>query len=85
MVSFKDILSYYRDYRAIALLSITASSIFQLIDLVVPYSIGQILNVLSGQPVDKIIQPLINQGKLIFPNLPAIMATMITISHSSAV
>ena len=69
MVSFKDILSYYRDYRAIALLSITASSIFQLIDLVVPYSIGQILNVLSGQPVDKIIQPLINQGTVIFPNL----------------
>ncbi|MEM9273408.1 MAG: ABC transporter ATP-binding protein [Cyanobacteria bacterium P01_F01_bin.143] len=69
MVSFKNILSYYRDYRAIALLSITASSIFQLIDLVVPYSIGQILNVLSGQPVDKIIQPLINQGAVFFPNL----------------
>ena len=69
MVSFKDILGYYRDYKAIALFSITASSIFEIIDLVVPYSIGQILNVLSGQPVDKFIQPIINQAALIFPNL----------------
>ena len=69
MPSLKDILGYYRDYRAIALFSITASSIFEIIDLVVPYSIGQILNVLSGQPVDKFIQPLINQAALIFPEL----------------
>ncbi len=55
MVSFKDILGYYRDYKAIALFSITASSIFEIIDLFVPYSIGQILNVLSGQPVDNFI------------------------------
>ncbi|ELS00619.1 ABC-type multidrug transport system, ATPase and permease component [Xenococcus sp. PCC 7305] len=69
MVSFKDILSYYQDYKAIALSSITASSVFEIIDLVVPYSIGQILNVLSGQPVDKFIQPFINQATVIFPNL----------------
>jgi len=69
MSSFKDIVSYYRDYKAIALFSITASSIFEIIDLVVPYSIGQILNVLSGQPVDKFIQPLINQAAVIFPHL----------------
>ena len=69
MVSFKDILGYYRDYKAIALFSITASSIFEIIDLVVPYSIGQILNVLSGQPVDKFIQPIINQAALIFPHI----------------
>ena len=69
MVSFKDILGYYRDYKAIALFSIAASSIFEIIDLVVPYSIGQILNVLSGQPVDKFIQPLIDQAALILPEL----------------
>ncbi len=69
MPSFKDILGYYRDYKAIALFSITASSIFEIIDLFVPYSIGQILNVLSGQPVDNFIQPLIDRAVLIFPDL----------------
>ena len=52
MAKFQDILNYYRQYRATALLSIAAASIFEIVDLVVPYGIGQILNVLSGQPVD---------------------------------
>lgn len=52
MAKFRDILNYYQPYWAIALFSITAASIFEIIDLVVPYAIGQMLNVLSGQPVD---------------------------------
>jgi ATP-binding cassette subfamily B protein len=61
MASFRDILGYFRKYRAIALLSIAASSIFEIIDLVVPYAIGQILNVLSQEPLDRPIQSLVTQ------------------------
>lgn len=56
MAKFRDILNYYRRYRAIAVFSIAASSIFEIVDLVVPYAIGQILNVLSNQPLDEPIQ-----------------------------
>ncbi|MEP0880330.1 ABC transporter ATP-binding protein/permease [Trichocoleus sp. ST-U3] len=56
MASIRDILGYYRKYRIVALLSIAASSLFEIIDLVVPYTIGQILNVLSGQPLDRGLQ-----------------------------
>jgi ATP-binding cassette, subfamily B, bacterial len=59
MATFKHILNYYRRYRLISILSIAASSIFEIIDLVVPYAIGQILNVLSKQPVDGNIQGVI--------------------------
>jgi ATP-binding cassette, subfamily B, bacterial len=62
MASFRDIIGYYRNYRAIALTSIALSSLFEIIDLVVPYAIGQILNVLSQQPLDK---PLISLAEQI--------------------
>jgi ATP-binding cassette, subfamily B, bacterial len=52
MASYRDIVGYFRDYRAIAVLSIAASSLFEILDLTVPYAIGQILNVLSKQPLD---------------------------------
>ncbi|WP_448534501.1 ABC transporter ATP-binding protein [Parathermosynechococcus lividus] len=52
MASFRSILSYYRPYRAIALTSIIAASLCELVDLLVPYAIGQILNLLSQQPLD---------------------------------
>ena len=56
MAKFRDILNYYRPYWPIAIFSIAAASLFEIIDLVVPYGIGQILNVLSGQPVDQLAQ-----------------------------
>ncbi|AMW31685.1 ABC transporter ATP-binding protein [Arthrospira platensis] len=56
MGTFREICQYYRDYRLLAIISISASSIFELIDLLVPYAIGQILNVLSGQGADGLIQ-----------------------------
>lgn len=56
MATFKDIVNYYRPYHAIAIFSIAAASIFEIVDLVVPYAIGQILNVLSRQPVDKFVE-----------------------------
>ncbi|MGB3402719.1 MAG: ABC transporter ATP-binding protein [Microcoleaceae cyanobacterium] len=60
MATLREICSYYRAYLPLSIFSIGASSTFELIDLVVPYAIGQILNVVSGQPVDQLMQPLIN-------------------------
>ncbi|MDF5733804.1 MAG: ABC transporter ATP-binding protein [Rhizonema sp. PD38] len=54
---FQDILNYFRPYWKPSIFSIAASSIYEIMDLVVPYAIGQILNILSGQPLDK---PLIS-------------------------
>ncbi|MBW4500095.1 MAG: ABC transporter ATP-binding protein/permease [Scytonema hyalinum WJT4-NPBG1] len=56
MAKFRDIITYYDRYRAVIIFSIAAASIFEIIDLVVPYATGQILNVLSGQPVDRLMQ-----------------------------
>ncbi|MEG4212511.1 ABC transporter ATP-binding protein [Microcoleus sp. S13_B4] len=59
MASFQDIFQYYSRYWKIAVYSIGASSVLALADLLVPYAIGQILNVLSGQPTDTVTQKLI--------------------------
>ena len=59
MASFQDIFKYYNRYWKISVYSIAASSVLALADLLVPYAIGQILNVLSGQPTDTITQKLI--------------------------
>ncbi|MEH2446988.1 MAG: ABC transporter ATP-binding protein [Nostoc sp.] len=56
MAKFRDILKYYDRYRALIIFSITAAGVFEIIDLVVPYATGQILNVLSGQPLDRPIE-----------------------------
>ncbi|MEB3358783.1 MAG: ABC transporter ATP-binding protein [Synechococcales bacterium] len=69
MASFRDILCYFRSYWAIAITSIAASSLFEIIDLVVPYAIGQILNILSGGAVDPLSQGLI-QGVATITGLP---------------
>ncbi len=60
MSSFRDIVGYFGKYKAIAFFSIAASSLFEIIDLIVPYCIGQILNVLSNQPLDAPLMALIN-------------------------
>ncbi|WP_375510353.1 ABC transporter ATP-binding protein [uncultured Nostoc sp.] len=59
MAKFRDIVNYFRSYWKQSVFSITASSIYEVIDLVVPYAIGQILNVLSNQPLDKPLQSAI--------------------------
>jgi ATP-binding cassette subfamily B protein len=59
MAKIQDLLKYYRPWRTIALFSISAACFFEIIDLVVPYAIGQILNVLSNQPLDRPIQSAI--------------------------
>ncbi|MDA0268353.1 MAG: ABC transporter ATP-binding protein [Cyanobacteria bacterium] len=61
MAQLLDVVKYYRNYRAIAIVSIVASSVFELLDLVVPYAIGQLLNVVSQEPVDGGVQAFVHQ------------------------
>jgi ATP-binding cassette, subfamily B, bacterial len=49
---FLDLIYYFRNYRNIALFSILGMSLFEILDLFVPYAIGQLLNLLSKQPID---------------------------------
>ncbi len=56
MAKFQDVIYHYRKYWLISVLSSGAMSLFEIIDLFVPYAIGQILNVLSGQPLDRPLQ-----------------------------
>ena len=86
MASLRDIVKYYRSFWGISLLSIGAASAFEILDLVVPYAIGQILNVLAKQPLDAGIQTLTNFFAQFFnlsatPNLSlAILLGMIFIA-----
>ncbi len=56
---FLDLIYYFRNYRNIALFSIVGMSVFEVIDLFVPYAIGQILNLLSKQPIDAVLQSFV--------------------------
>jgi ATP-binding cassette, subfamily B, bacterial len=53
---FLDLIYYFRNYRNIALFSILGMSLFEILDLFVPYAIGQLLNLLSKQPIDAALQ-----------------------------
>ncbi|AUC61958.1 ATP-binding cassette, subfamily B, bacterial [Cyanobacterium sp. HL-69] len=59
MASFKDLIGYYDKYKLTVFFSIGASGLFEIIDLLVPYLIGQILNVISGNEVDVFLQKII--------------------------
>ncbi len=59
MAKFRYLINYFRPYWSLVIFSIAASSVFEIVDLVVPYVTGQILNVLSGQPVDRILQEFV--------------------------
>lgn len=59
MATFQDIVRYFKPYWAIAIVSIVISGLFEIVDLVVPYAIGQILNILSSEPLDASIQGMI--------------------------
>ncbi|MDC0835114.1 ABC transporter ATP-binding protein [Geitlerinema sp. CS-897] len=58
MASFRDIIRYFRPYWSMATWSTVGTGLFETIDLAVPYAIGQILNVLSGEPIDPLVKPL---------------------------
>ncbi|MEB3339708.1 ABC transporter ATP-binding protein [Okeania sp.] len=59
MATFRDIIKYYQAYLPLSIFTITASSVLELTDLIVPYAIGQILNVLSGRSTDWPMEKLI--------------------------
>lgn len=66
MASFKDLIRYYDDYKLTVFLSIGAAGLFELIDLIVPYIVGQILNIISGQKIDNFLQITIaNIGNIV--------------------
>ena len=52
MANLRDIANYFRPYWKLSIFSIAASSVYEILDLLVPYAIGQILNLISGQPLD---------------------------------
>ena len=57
--NFWDIVRYFKRYRILAIWSISAASLFEIIDLIVPYTVGQILNVLSGRSLDHEIKSFV--------------------------
>lgn len=61
MATLIELLRPYRKYQKIAIFSILASCFFEIVDLVIPYAVGQVLNVLSAQPLDRPIQFLIDK------------------------
>lgn len=79
MASFRDLLTYYQNYRYTALLSIGASSVFEIIDLGTYYAIGQILNVLSNEVVDTPINALGKQVS-VFVNGDLRLANLVVLS-----
>ena len=56
MANLRDIANYFRPYWKLSIFSIALSSIYEILDLFVPYAIGQILNLLSRQPLDGFIR-----------------------------
>jgi len=59
MANLRDIVNYFRPYWKLSIFSIAASSVSEILDLVVPYAIGQILNLLSNQPLDGFLRSII--------------------------
>ncbi|MBE9068542.1 ABC transporter ATP-binding protein [Leptolyngbya cf. ectocarpi LEGE 11479] len=59
MAKLLNILEYYRQYWLITVLNAAAMGAFEILDLFVPYAIGQILNVLSQESLDQPLEHLI--------------------------
>ncbi|MEM7065002.1 MAG: ABC transporter ATP-binding protein [Cyanobacteria bacterium P01_B01_bin.77] len=59
MAKLLNILEYYRQYWLITVLNAAAMGVFEILDLFVPYAIGQILNVLSQESLDRPLESLI--------------------------
>ncbi|NMF58240.1 ABC transporter ATP-binding protein [Pseudanabaena yagii] len=78
--NFWDIVRYFKRYRNTAIWSITGSSLFEIIDLAVPYTVGQILNVLSGRSLDPEINSLVIAMASIFGQSPNPTTALIMLS-----
>lgn len=60
MAGLRDIINYFRPYWGRVVFSVTAGSMLELVDLILPYVMGQVLNVFSKQPIDQPVQRLVN-------------------------
>lgn len=60
MQKFLTILGYYQHYWRITIFSAAMMSLFEVIDLFVPYATGQILNLISQQSIDNKLQQAID-------------------------
>lgn len=69
MATFRDLIKYYKDYKLVAIFTIIASGFLEILDLIIPYLIGQILNIISGQKIDQFTNYLIDKTAFIFPYL----------------
>ncbi|WP_324283058.1 ABC transporter ATP-binding protein [Cyanobacterium aponinum UTEX 3221] len=69
MASFRDLIKYYEDYKITVIFSIGIAGLFEIIDLTVPYLIGQILDIISDQKVDNFTNNLIDKTAFLFPYL----------------
>ncbi|MFM7600544.1 MAG: ABC transporter ATP-binding protein [Pseudanabaena sp.] len=78
--NFWDIARYFKRYRTKAIWSITAASAFEIIDLTVPYAIGQILNVLSGRSLDYEINNFVTAMVSLFGQPVTQTTSLITLS-----
>lgn len=63
----RDLVKYYSKYKKAAFLSIITSGLCEIIDLIVPYIIGQILNLLSGQKLDDFLAKWLQNISYLFP------------------
>ncbi|MEL7071201.1 MAG: ABC transporter ATP-binding protein [Cyanobacteria bacterium J06581_3] len=79
MQKFLNVLGYYRDYWRITIFSAGIISIFQIIDLFVPYATGQILNIISQQSVDGVLQRLIDRIAIAFNQTPSAQFSLWTL------
>lgn len=77
MASLRDIIKYYRSFWGASVLSIGAASAFEILDLIVPYAIGQILNVLANQPLDAGIRGLTNLCAQLFNLTPSSTVSLV--------
>ncbi len=75
-----DVVRYFKRYRTTAIWSIAGSSAFEIIDLTVPYTVGQILNVLSGRSLDREINGLIVGALGLFGQPVTQVTSLITLS-----
>jgi ATP-binding cassette, subfamily B, bacterial len=69
-VTLRRLRQYFSPYWPIAIASIAAHSLFEIVDLLVPYATGQILNVLSGQPLDGLAHQMIARIGQLFNQPP---------------
>ncbi|MBD2394226.1 ABC transporter ATP-binding protein [Cyanobacterium aponinum FACHB-4101] len=79
MASFRDLIKYYEDYKITVIFSIGIAGLFEIIDLTVPYLIGQILDIISDQKVDNFTNNLIDKTAFLFPYLQDYTTLSLTI------